>query len=304
MFGVVSVVVGVVLLAGALVVALLVGLITRAARRGREGDVAVEWRMVRLTRLGGVVVGAVGGWIVAASGSYGTGAMLAPAVFGLCVLMAVALGETVVRPARPAGLRSAALETRRVRDYLPRAATWVVGAMALFMAGTLTLTTLTASRDGFTGSMRALECSAADFGHTRTPYAGSFYSAPLALVLLVVLVVAGLAARQVVRRPRGMSSTDEGDDALRRRSLDVVVAATGIAVCAPLFGIATSTASALRGLASAEPSCAPPWAGIVGLTELVVAPIALVVVGWCLLALTVSLPRRAARDSSTTAGRR
>lgn len=295
-FDVVTVPVGVVLL-----VLVLVGLTARAARRGRTGDVSVEWRMVRLTRVGGLVAGAISWWIVLERGSYGTGAMLAPGAFGLCVLVAVALGETVVRPPRSSGLRSASLATRRVRDYLPPIASRVVGALALFMASTLLLTTLTASRDEYTGSMRALECSAADFGHTRTPYAGSYYSAPLALVLLTVLIVAGLAARQVVRRPRGMSTTDEGDDVLRCRSLDVVVAAAGIAVSAPLLGIALTTSSALRGLASAEPSCAPPWAGVVGLAELLVAPIALVVIGWCLL--TLLLPRQAARGSFVKAGR-
>ncbi len=299
MFGVVTVVVGMVLLVLLMGVALLVGWTARTARRGRADDVAAEWRTVRLTRLVGVLAGALGAWIVLEKGSHGTGAMLAPAVFGLSVLVAVALGETVVRPARADGVRSASLETRRVRDYLPPVASRVVAAMAVLMAGTLLLTTLTASQDEYTGAMRALECSSTDVGVTRTPYAGSYYSAPLALVLLVVLIVAGLAARQVVRRPRGMSTTDEGDDVLRCRSLDVVVASAGIAVSAPFLGIAVTTAIALRGLASAEPSCAPPWAGAVSWALLLAAPVALGVLGWCLLALTVSLPRQVA-DAPTS----
>ena len=73
-------------------------------RRGEAGTAAVrptpEWRRVRLTRLVGTLAGLAAAAICWQQGSFGRGPMLAPALFGLGVVLGVGLGETVVRPRR------------------------------------------------------------------------------------------------------------------------------------------------------------------------------------------------------------
>jgi hypothetical protein len=70
-------------------------------------------------RLAGVLAGLAAGGAAASSGALGRGWLLAGPVFGLCVLAGVVAGEISVRPAR-GQTRTAVVEVRRVRDYLPR----------------------------------------------------------------------------------------------------------------------------------------------------------------------------------------
>lgn len=279
--GIVEVLVVLLLLVGTL--ALVTVLVVRSVLSSAEPvTVTREWRLVQITRVVGTVVGVLAGWQVFERGSYGTGPLLAPAVFGLCVVTGVTLGETLVRPRRAAGNRSASLSTRRVRDYLPRTTTILVAVVLALEICTLILTTVTASYDDYTRGTRALVCEGpAGYSSSQTPYPGSYYSVPLTLVLIAVLVVAGLAARQVVRRPRGMSTTDAGDDVLRLRSCRVVVASTGVAVCAPFTAIALIAGGAMRGLGS----CAPGWAEAAGTLLLWSSLLALVVGLWCAVQL-------------------
>lgn len=90
-----------VLLALVVGAAVVLSLVLRTG--GRRVPPTRESRWVAATRLAGLVVGLVAAGQVWQRGSYGTGPMLAPAVLGLCVLVAVALGETVVRPRRGRG---------------------------------------------------------------------------------------------------------------------------------------------------------------------------------------------------------
>lgn len=274
-------------------------LVVRLTSGGRRVPSSRETRLVALTRVAGVLVGVAAGAALLNQGSYGTGAMLAPAAAGLCLLLAVALGETVVRPRRPrkeVGARSASLRPRRVRDYLPRALSLAVGVQLVATTAVLLLTTLTAGAgdvaggdpalhdDGLTG--RSISCTAGGYGSSHTPYPGSFYSGPLAVALLAVLAVAVVAALQVVRRPRGLGPTD-ADDALRRRSLGVVVAATGFAVSATYAGIAVTAGIALQGLADQTRSCAAGWMQPVGIALTLSTLPAAVLIVTCLVQLVV-----------------
>ena len=277
-----------VLLLGTGVTAAVV-LATRSCSRAPQTPVR-EARLVGLTRVVGVVVGFLAAEAVSRGGTYGTGPMLAPAVFGTCVLLAVVAGETLVRPRLDVGVRSASLGVRRVRDYAPRV--WVaVAAVAALTAALLLFTTLTASRDATDGTSRAVSCERGIHGATAGPYPGGYYTGPLAVGLLVVLLVAGIAARRVVRRPRGRGAVG-GDDALRRRSLRVVVAATGLAIGSSYIGVASSAAGALQNLAGGESACSPVWAGPVapGL-GLSVLPVAVLVIGCALILLRPGTPR-------------
>ena len=255
-------------------------LVVLGAGAGRRVPSSRESRLVAITRAVGLLVGIAAAALVLQAGSYFSGPMLAPAAVGLGLLAGVAVGETLVRPRRAPGPRAASLRPRRVRDYAPRRLGPAVALQVVALAALLVLTTLTASRDTYTGTVRALSCSDAGVSSSRTPYPGSFYSGPLALALLAVLLVAALAARQVVARPRGVGPAGDtgADDALRTRSLGVVVAATGIAVAAPYCGIALTAGIALHGLGSGDPGCAPAWTGPVGL-----------VVGWSVVPAAVLL---------------
>lgn len=217
-----------------------------------------------LTRTAATLAGALlalGVASIPVLGLFGIGAMLAPLVFGLVVLGAVAVVETMVKPPAAPGLRTASLQPRRVVDYLPWRLTWIVAAGLALLVAVLVLTTATASEDETLGGMRQISCDNGVVGGASGPYAGGFYSGPLAIGLVLLLLVAGLAARQVVLRPRGVAGPGEDDDALRRRSLDVVVAATGVAVGASLAGVALFSGSAMLRLPDA---CAPGWTLPVG----------------------------------------
>ncbi|GAB3653128.1 hypothetical protein GCM10027596_03130 [Nocardioides korecus] len=286
-----------------LVILLGAGVVTAVVLASRSGartpQVPVrEARLVGLTRVVGVVAGFLAARAVSRGGTYGTGPMLAPAVFGTCVLLAVVAGETLVRPRRDPGVRSASLGVRRVRDYAPRV--WVAVAAVLVLTTALLLfTTLTASPDETDGTARAVSCEQAAGGASAGPYPGSYYTGPLALALLVVLVVAGIAARRVVQRPRGSGDVG-GDDALRRRSLRVVVAATGLAVGSSYVGVATAAASALGNLASGESMCSPGWAGPVATgLGVSVLPVAVLVLGCALILLRPGTPHGLARPPAT-----
>src|SRR4051794_4947138 len=258
---------------------------------------APEWRRVRLTRLAGTLAGIAAAAICWEQGSFGRGPMLAPALFGLGVVLGVGLGETVVQPPRAAGVRSASLRPRRIVTYLPRTSTALSATMLVLTTGLLVFTTLTASLDDATHSMRAISCSTALVGSSSTPYPGSFYSLPLALLLVSVLVVAGLASRQVIVRPRGLATDDVGDDALRRRSLDVVVSAVGIAVSAPYIGVALTAGGALQNLGGSRPSCAPVWMEPVGVALTLSTLLGVVVAFFCLTRLTATGAQRIDRPT-------
>ena len=276
----------------AVLVLLVIGGVTLISRVSHSTadlprEVSREWLLVLTVRVLASVVGVAAAIATYASGSYGRGPMLALSAFGGCVLLGTALGETLVRPRRDPGVRSASLTPRRVRDYLPVTAVPVAG-MAGATFALLVFTTVTA--DGGPGLERGLACATATMSSRHTPYPGSYYSLPLALALVAVLGVAAVAARQVVARPRGMAPDSSDDDLLRRSSLDVVVAATGCAVGAPLFGICLVAGGALRSLSTARPSCAPEWYGPVGGVLLVLSLVPFVLTLVCLARL--ALPSR------------
>ena len=171
--------------------------------------------------------------------------MLAVPLCALCVLAGVVLGE--LRVAAPQGpVRSATLEVRRVRDYLPRRLTATVGTATALLLVVLALTTATGSADdlGRAGRSFARRCSAVTGGATG-PWPGSFYALPLGAVVVMGLVLAGFALRRVVRRPR-QGEDAIVDDALRRQAAEAVVAACGLLVALPFAGVSLLTAAALH----------------------------------------------------------
>lgn len=205
----------------------------------------------------------------------GRGVMLAAPLFSLGVLAGVSAGE--LRVAAPsATTRSATLEVRRIRDYLPRPLIRFVTAAAGLLAAVLIITTALGSPDdlGHAGRRLVWACSDA-ITQARSPWPGTFYSVPLAVLVAGGLAAAVFAASRVVRRPR--QGEDRGlDDTLRRQAAAAVVAATGILVAVPLAGVGLFTAIALLGI-----SCPPGWMTVLGWAMVLLVPIAIALAVWC-----------------------
>ncbi|MFV2088800.1 hypothetical protein [Micromonospora sp. LOL_021] len=137
----------------------------------------------------------------------GQGLLLAAPLFGLCTLVGVLAGELTVRPPR-GSTRTAAVEVRRIRDYLPRRFGQVVAVAGGVLLVLLTATTTAGDPDDMGRAGRALtrQCATGLF-ESRTPWPGSYYTSGLAVVVLVGLLMAYLVLRPIVRRPRSASSS-------------------------------------------------------------------------------------------------
>jgi hypothetical protein len=264
----------------------VVGVETAMRGRGRPGalDTSGEWpqplgRRARTTarwRLAGLGVGIGVGIVAAQLDVLGRGLMLAVPLCALCVLVGVVIGE--LRITAPRGpVRSAGLEVRRIRDYLPRRLTRVVAAATVLLVLVLGMTTAAGSPDdlGRAGRTLARQCSAL-VGTAVGPWPGSFYTAPLATVVLAGLVLAGVA--------------------LRRQAAESVVAGVGLLVAVPLAGVSFFAAQALSNV-----DCAPvSWRVAAGALGLLVPALA-VLAAWCIAALTSPTEGRVPRSTSPAA---
>lgn len=238
-------------------------------------------------RWAGLGLGVVAAALTTTVGSLGLGVMLAPTVFGLFVIAGVVVGELAAIPRRE-GVRTAALETRTVGDYLPRRLGGLVMASTLGLGVLLITTTLMGSADDMGRAGRSLfrMCSP-DTAAGRGPWPGLFYSVPLGIAVVLGLLVAAVALRTVVLRPRSGTAPDlvAADDALRRRSAEAVVAATGVMVAASMLGVALTSGVALVGFA-----CPPASWTILGFALLAIGALMFLLALWC-LALLLSGPR-------------
>jgi hypothetical protein len=239
-------------------------------------------------RLAGVIVGLAVGGAAVSQGALGRGPLLAGPVFGLCVLAGVAAGEISVRPVG-GRTRTAAVEVRRVRDYLPWRLVAAVTAAAAVLAALAAVTTVTAGPDdlGRPGRVLLLSCRAG-WQQTQGPWPGSFYSVPLAAVVAGGLIVGSGALRAVIRRARtgADAAAVAADDALRRRAARTITGACGILIALPLAGICLVSAGALLSL-----SCRPAWWTYAGWALLALLVPVVALMGWC--AAVLLAPARA-----------
>ena len=254
----------------------VIALVARSLTRGGV-DIRQEWKWVRVTWAAALMVGGVVAWLVNGSLDLGRGTMLVPSFLGLFVVAGVGLAETVVRPRRPSGPRTASLAPRRVADYLPRTLTTAVVGITALHLGTLALTTISASTDDVGRAGRQIAAQCGDTGSGASPYPGSFYSIPLTVLLAVIGLATAAALMAVVRRPRGFAPDDVGDDVLRRRSTTRVLAAAGAAVAASHVGI-----SYFAGTALLRMDCQRAWMNPVGWALVASMPAALLMLGWVL----------------------
>jgi len=239
-------------------------------------------------------VGVVAAVVVDSRGPLGMGALLGAPVLAVCVLLGVVVEELVAARAPHDRVREASLEVRRVRDYLPRALTVAVAGTGVALVVLLVVTTLMGSDDDLGRPGRALvrACSAT-MTASHGPWPGSFYSVPLALVLLLGAVTATAALRALVLRRR--AATDPAgvvaDDTARRRAATTVMGALGLVFALPLAGVAITSAAALHGI-DCRPVAWTVGSWVVGL----LVPGALAIAAWSAAAV-MSPGRVSGRES-------
>lgn len=198
-------------------------------------------RVAVLARVLGLFAGLATPFLLAGVGRLGLGLALAPTVVAAVLVTAGLVAELLSwRDARGG---SAALEVRRVRDYLPRATTGATVAGLVVLVAVGVWTTVVAAPDDLGRPGRSYGytcrygsgCDSGSFG----PFPGSFYTVPLLVGLVALLVLAGLAVVVAVRRPRdgADSAVRRVDEQVRRSAVSTAVAAVLLAVSGSLTGI-------------------------------------------------------------------
>lgn len=263
------------------------------ARVRRARRQAAGWRAA------GFAAGVAVAVVTAGAGSLGRGVMLAPALFGLALVAGVLGGELAVRPPS-AGPRTATLDVRRVRDYLPRGHSVAVASAAAGLLALLGVATAAGSPDdlGRAGRSLAGACSAV-LGWSTGPWPGSYYALPLAATVGVGLLAAAAVLWRVTSRPRvgGSAELWESDEALRGRSAEAVTAACGVLVAAPALGVVAVTASALQ-----RSPCPPGWWAVATAVLGLFSVLLLGLLGWCTAVLLAPAGRRSRRGTPRGTG--
>lgn len=187
----------------------------------------------------GLAVGGVAGVAALAWGHLRPLTFAAPLLAAVVVVAAIVVGQqSAYRAARVTG--SAGLERRQLRSYLPPALTrWTVCLLALLLTAVL-FSTLAASPDDMGRAGRAVSvwwiegegAQSGTYGAARTPFPGSFYTSWVGLALALLLALAVLGLVLTVRRPRNGADPElvRVDDALRRITVEGIVAAVGVGV--------------------------------------------------------------------------
>lgn len=254
---------------------LLVRAVTRGQGRSRVQEPAsrVRSRAALYQGLGGAAA-VVASVVVAQQDALGRGTALAVPVFTIGLLGGVLLGELRVR-APATGRRSTTVGVRRIQDYLPTRLASAVAAATVGLAVLMAGTTAAGSADDMGRAGRSLSRC----GQGSGPWPGSFYTWPLAIVVLVGLAAAALTLLQVARRPRfgGSVTLEQADESLCCRAGERVTAAAGLLVGVPLTGVALTAARGLFGI-----SCRPLWWSVIGTLLLLLAPVVLALLVWCL----------------------
>ncbi len=311
---------GIAMVVGIVGVGVGVGGGSRAETAPVPAALLAEARRVGRWSWGGLAVGLVAAVALTQWDRLGRGLLLAAPVLGLAVLAGTIGGELAVT-GPTSGTRQAGLRARRVSDYLPRRATALVVAATLALVATAVGAIVTGSDDDLGRAGRALTTScSSDRWSSQGPWPGWFYSGPLLAVVGTGLLLAAIALRAVVNRPRlaarsalmaaggaaaaldragGAAPADAGvsyagpeaqalDEPLRRWSARRVVAASAMMVALPLFGTATVAA-----IVMADAECLPAVGRVAQAALLVMAPLAAVLLGWSALSLLIPAGLRA-----------
>lgn len=232
----------------------------RIPHQVHDAVVAVH-RHTRTWRLIGLLLGLAGalGFLVLGSAGLGRLAALTPIALGAGILLGTIWGELTARPGR-GPTRSASLHTRRVSDYLGRGQRWTVASALALTTAVLAFGTLRGDADdqGRAGRALARECvvttpdlGTVQLGSRTGPWPGSFYTLPLACGALVLLLLAVLALRSIVRRPAVDAASEALDTIVRRASAQNVLTACSVAA----FLVAGPLALVMATMLGGESAC-------------------------------------------------
>lgn len=294
------------LVAGGLVIAAFVLGVRRSRSlifdEGRHPGLAALRRATLRARYLGIVAGVVAFFIVAGLGRYGQWLFLAPAAAGATVIAAVLVGQRLTYTrARTAGI--AGLERREVGDYLPRRLAMTAAGVLLVLAVVGAWTTAVATLDD-AGLARAFtqSCTTQSWDgqsqsehtevHVSTPFPGAYYTAGMAAGIVAVLALAWVGVVATTRRPRNGADAElvRVDDALRRQTVEGIVAAFGLVVATTLAGM-----SYLAAVTVGTEACTTAH----GLGSWALAAVAAVALALALrFAVIVLVPGNGSRDQS------
>jgi hypothetical protein len=245
----------------------------RRPRKSADDPAARVLGRVALRAVALRAIGLLAGGVVALKLAYapptwlGLGLAIAAPALSLCVLAGVLAGEAAGYGAAGSS-RSASLVSRSPRAYLPRPATeWVIG-LSVTLLVLLTAATAAASPDdmGRAGRSLTVVCRTALGGSadgpdvsSRGPWPGAFYSIPIGLATVAGLIAAVMVLLRIAHRPRPAAAVAGLDDALRRRSSKLVVAALGLLVSSSVAGVAFTAGGLLAGN-----GCGVGWLRVLG----------------------------------------
>ena len=294
------------LVAGGLVIAAFVLGVRRsrslAFDEQRYPGLAALRRATLRARYLGIVAGVVVFFILAGLGRYGQWLFLAPAAAGATVIGAVLVGQRLTYTrARTAGI--AGLERREVGDYLPRRLAMTAAGVLLILAVVGAWTTAVATLDD-AGLARAFtqSCTTESWDgqsqsehtevHVSTPFPGAYYTAGMAAGIVAVLALAWVGVVATTRRPRNGADAElvRVDDALRRQTIEGIVAAFGLVVATSLAGM-----SYLAAVTVGTEACTTAY----GLGSWALAAVAAVALALALrFAVIVLVPGNGSKDQS------
>jgi hypothetical protein len=239
---------------------------------GRYPGLAALRRATLRSRSIGIIASLVLFLIVAGLGRYGQWLFVAPAVAGATVIAAVLIGQRLTYTrARTPGI--AGLERREVGDYLPRRLAVTAAGVLLALAAVGAWTTMVAAPDD-SALARAFtqSCTTPSWDgqvesdhtqlHVSTPFPGAYYTTGMLAGIVALLALAWVGVIVTTRRPRNGADLElvRVDDALRRQTVEGIVAALGLAAAATLAGLSYAAALAVGAQACTEAYGLGSWA--------------------------------------------
>lgn len=221
--------------------------------------------------------------LLSGPGVYGRTLLLMPLVAGIAHTIAVLLGE-LTWPRPQGDVRHARLARRDLLDAAPRTLVRLAAVTLAALVVILVTGALTADHTG-----RRIAVALPDGEVTARPFPGLHYGGPVAVGLIVLVLVTGVALRVVSDRPAVTAEDPRIEAALRRASAHRVLrgaTAGGLMLAA---GLLLMVGTSLRSLGSITGTAATAGLGAVGGVAVVAAVAAglTAVVVACLRAPTV-----------------
>lgn len=245
---------GAALLVIGLAVLAALALTDRARRDGTPTEIAARRHLARgrwVAAVAGVATLCVCG---ALGGDLGRGLLVAPAAAGAVTMCLLAVGERTV-PTQRAGVRTVSLTPRSQWRWVAAPARAVAAAALLALGIIFAWCASTATADDQGRGGRAVEWATNEGTETRSPWPGSFYSAPAIVALAVAALAFVVAMRGVAHRSQVNADVHAGvaDGAARRHSSRILQGILLVTLGVTLTGVALAMSAATSHPAAGAP---------------------------------------------------